>query len=51
MELEAEIKNAIGLASPQLTPEPPPPPPPLTIETVPNTIDNVGILLALSDPE
>ncbi|MEI2583115.1 hypothetical protein [Scytonema sp. PRP1] len=49
--MEAEIKDAIGLASAQLTPEPPPPEPPLTIETVPNTIDNVGILLALSDPE
>jgi hypothetical protein len=49
--MEAEIKDAIGLPSPQLTLEPPSPPPPPTIETVPNTIDNVGILLALSDPE
>jgi hypothetical protein len=49
--MEAEIKDAIGLASAQLTPEPPPPPPVPTIETVPNTIDNVGLLLALSDPE
>jgi hypothetical protein len=50
--MEAEIKDAIGLPSPpQLTLEPPPPPPPPTIETVANTIDNVGILLALSDPE
>lgn len=51
MEVEAEIKDAIGLTSPQLTLEPPSPPPPPTIETVPNTIDNLGILLALSDSE
>lgn len=51
MEVEAEIKDAIGLTSPQLTPEPPSPPPIPTIETVPNTIDNLGLLLALSDPE
>ncbi|BAZ38669.1 hypothetical protein NIES4101_46090 [Calothrix sp. NIES-4101] len=49
MNWEEEIKQAI-LPTPQLEPEPEPPVrQPTKIDDVPNTIDNVGLLLALSD--
>ena len=50
--MEYEILEATDLAGAQLVVEPPPPPKapqPPTFDTVPNTIYNVGVLLALSD--
>ncbi len=56
--MEYELLQAIDLAGAQLVvepppPAPPPPPPPKapTLDTVPNTIYHVGVLLALSDIE
>lgn len=55
--MEYELLQAIDLAGAQLVVEPPPPPPlppppkVPTFDTVPNTIYNVGVLLALSDIE